>query len=386
MFWVSFIASFLLLMLLNVGSTRDDQLGVLRSLYPTSNITQLIESYKESPPRKNTKDMYAIESRLRYFFPYDSESEIENNIWQLWKYKSDDKRFPSQCHEHIQRWRKVNTAYNHNLISFADAERKIEDYFSYDMPEIVVAYKMLPDDRLKYEFLKYLTVYTGGGLYADVDTLNAKPLKFWHKSNLKAGRLVVGINIDYNDINWDILYNRRMTFSNKIFMAKAHHPFLAHLIARITYTILNQKDEIAKINWNKSFQNIDSNEEPLIQLTGESIFTDTLFDYFNLLNNPLVHRIARTEKDLVPEQIFGPETDDLFSYRLFTMSKGPTQVDDVLVMPQVTFKGPLKGHHRGDSTDSYDSEYDDENDKNEWYYARPLHFFSWDGVANGVLF
>lgn len=348
----------------------------------SNNNTDSLFVYRESPPRQNTKSFKSIENRLRFFFPYDETSEIENNIWQLWKYRADHEKFPNKCFQHMERWRVANSEYNHNLITFGDAEQQIYDHFSYDMPEVIEAYTLLPDIRLKFDFLKYLIIFTSGGLYADLDTLDAKPLRFWYKSNLKPSKLMVGINVDYNDVNWDVLYNRRLTFSSKIFQAKSHHPFFAKLIARIVFTTLNSKNEILGIDWDQAYSNVDSNDEPLIQFTSESIFTDTLFDYFNRLNNPIVHRVARTEKDLIPEQIFGPETKEIFSYKLFTLTKGPTQVDDIVVMPQITFRGPTTGYHKGVlNVENYETEYQD-NQEDGFYYARSLHFLNWDSLVN----
>lgn len=370
------------LFLNNSISTQLDALNLLNSNSNSNNSTNFLFYSKESPPKLNIKNLKSIEKRLNYYFPFDKVNEIENNIWQIWKYRSDDPKFPTKCFEHMERWRVANLEYNHNLITLDEAERQVFDFFSYDMPEIVKAYKTLPDIRLKYDFLKYLIIFINGGVYADIDTLDAKPLKFWYKSTLKPSRLMVGIDIDYNDVNWDILYNRRLTFSTKIFKSKSHHPFLAKLIARIVFTCFNSSDEIKSIDWNQVYQNVDSNDEPLIQFTSASIFTDTLFDYFNDLNNPVVHRVARTEKDLIPEQIFGPETHRVFSYKLFTLSRGPTQVDDIVVMPPITFKGPSSGYHKGAlNFESYESEYDDENEKDDYYYARPLHFLSWDSLV-----
>lgn len=375
---ISTVVAFIFCSLLLGGPTLNSQLSALSYIYPTSNTTELLSSYRESPPKLNTKKMKSIEDRLKYFFPYDPNGEVENSIWQLWKVRADNEKFPSNCFKHMERWRVVNPEYNHNLITFEEAQQQIYDHFSYDMPEVIDAYLKLPDQRLKFEFLKYLVVYTSGGVYADIDILDAKPLRYWYQSTLKPTKLMVGINVDYNDVNWDILYNRRLTFNTKIFKAQSHHPFFAKLIARIIYTSLNYEDEIKSIDWNKSYQNLDSNGEPLIQFTSESIFTDTLFDYFNELNNPIVHRVARTEKDLIPEEIFGPETSQVFSYKLFTLSKGPTQVDDIVIMPQLTFKGLNSGYHKGAlNSDSFEDEYDDENEKEPYYYARSLHYLSW---------
>ncbi|KAH3666000.1 hypothetical protein OGAPHI_004189 [Ogataea philodendri] len=338
---------------------------------------------KTSPPAKNVHDMYVIESRLNHLFPYNKDDEVENNIWQVWKYKSDDKQFPVSCFPHIQRWRVVNDDYNHNLILMSEGEALIADYLKDEVPEVMEAFQKLPDIRLKYEFLKYLIVYIGGGLFADIDTLCAKPLKYWYDSRISQGKLTVGISSDYNDENWKLLYNRRLTLSNKLFRAKSHHPFLAKLIARITFMVFNDERLLKEVDWNAAFENLDSNGEPLIQCTGESIFTDTLFEYLNELKSPFVYRVARTDKDLLPEEIVGPETTDPISYKLVSMSVGPTQIDDVIIMPQVTFKGSAEFEsHSGIGTkQDYTREYDDE-DKREgyakFYYARSLNLLTWD--------
>lgn len=348
-----------------------------------SNSTSIFKAFRESPPKLNIKKFDSIEKRFKYYFPYDNNGEIENNIIQLWKHRADSTFFPSKCFQHMERWRTANSEFNHNLLTFDEAQQQLYDHFSHEMPEIIDAYLKLPDLRLKFEFLKYLIVFVNGGVYADIDTLDAKPVKFWYQSTLKPSKFLVGINIDYNDVNWDILYNRRLTFSSKIFQSKSHHPFLAKLLSKIVYIALNNDQQIESIDWKQAYENLDSNGEPLIQYTSESIFTDTLFEYFNQLNNPVVYRIARTDKDLVPKQIFGPETTDIFNYRLFTLSKGPTQVDDIVVMPQITFRGPLTNSHKGAlNTQTYEAEYDDENAKNPLYYARSLQYLSWDSFLD----
>ncbi|GME73940.1 unnamed protein product [Ambrosiozyma monospora] len=329
--------------------------------------------------------MYTIESRLSYSFPYEYNAPVENNIWQLWKYKSDDRRFPKECFTHIERWRFVNDNSNHNLISIQEVKEQVYDYFINDVPEVVEALELLPDDRLKYEFLKYLVIYINGGVYADVDTICAKPLKYWYDSNIVPGKLFLGVAVDYNDENWELLSNRRMAFSNKIFKAKSHHPFLAKLIARLVYMTFNQYQQITQIDWNKSFENLDSNGEPLVQFTGESILTDTLFEYLNGLDSPIVYRVARTEKDVLPQEIIGPETTDRFSYKLFTMAKGPTQVDDVVIMPEVTFKGSPEISH---DLKGVEHEYDDNNQRKgylSFYCARPLNLISWQSIEAGIV-
>ncbi|KAG7697671.1 hypothetical protein KL933_002721 [Ogataea haglerorum] len=380
---LSTVAVFILLNLsLGDPSTSVRKRYSLSDFYPQSffgNATLI----KTPPPRKNVHDMYTIEARLAHYFPYNSEGEIENNIWQMWQQRPDDKKFPVNCFPHIQRWRLVNDDYNHNLILTSEGESLVSDYLKDQVPEVLDALLKLPDARLKYEFLKYLIVYIGGGLFADIDTICAKPMKYWYESRIIPGKLMVGISTDYNDENWTLLYNRRLSFSNKLFRAKSHHPFLAKLIARITYMVHNDDRITHEIDWNTAFENLDSNGEPLTQCTGESVFTDTLFEYLNELESPFIYRVARTDKDLLPEKIVGPETQDKISYKLLSLAVGPTQVDDVIIMPEITFKGSkeFESHNSKSMKQDFTAEYDDENKREgneKLYYARPLNILTWD--------
>lgn len=364
-----------------VITSQLELLGV-NSIYSSQNDTSVFFLFKETAPKLNKQSLSTIEKRLKFYFPYDGESKIENNIWQLWEHRADHKNFPKKCFPYMEQWRLSNPESNHNLITIKEAEAQIFNYFAADMPEIIQVYMSLPDIRLKFEFLKYLLIYTSGGVYADIDTFDVVPVKHWYESALKPSKLMVGVNIDYNDVTWDVLYNRRLSFSTKVFRSKAHHPFFAKLIARIVYTYFNSQNEIENINWEKAYQNVDSNGEPLIQFISESIFTDTMFSYLNELDDPIVHRVARTEKDLLPEQIHGPETNEMFSYKLFTLARGPTQVDDIVVMPQRTFRGSSNSVHRGlDNKDSIEKEIMSLQ-KEGYYYVKSYNFLDLDLLLN----
>ncbi|OWB74821.1 alpha-1,6-mannosyltransferase activity protein [[Candida] boidinii] len=338
------------------------------------------------PPKKNPMDFYTIESRLNYYFPYHKKSEIENNIFQIWLTKADDKNFPTDCKPHIERWREVNDGFNHNLLSLNEVEESIVDYFKPTVPEIIEALRSLPHDRLKFEFLKYLVIYINGGLYADIDSVCIKPLKYWYDSKLISGKLLVGITNDFNDLNWEKLYNRRLEFSNNIFRAKSHHPFLAKLIARITYISFTQSELIKNSNWDEIFQNVDANGEPLVQFTGPSIFTDTLFEYLNSLKNSLYIRVAKNDRDKDIKPIIGPDIPEgqRYSYKSFSGAIAPSQVEDVIVLPPISFQGqPLKE----DNYQSKNDEYDDEDSKKgyeKFYYARPLALTMWSSKKKSI--
>ncbi|KAH3671531.1 hypothetical protein OGAPHI_000234 [Ogataea philodendri] len=378
---LSTLSVFLILNLL-VSNTSSPPTFSLSQIYTkdvgsaTHNVTTAIQK----PPKKNVKDMYTIEARLNSNFAFNPAEEMENHIWQLWTVRSDDKDFPDECKSHIERWRNVNDNYNHNLISLADAEETVVDYLRPSVPEVVDALRFLPHDRLKYEFLKYLLVYIKGGLYADIDTTDIKPLRYWHESKVLGGKLMVGVTADYNDLNWEKLYNRRLSFSTSLFRAKSHHPFLAKLIARITYICFTQQDLVKETNWDEVFDNVDANGEPLIQFTGPSIFTDTLFEYMNELKDAVFIRVAKNERDKDLKPIVGPEVPEgqRFSYRSFSGAIAPTQVDDILVMPRITFNGPENAER-----DDYDDN-DERTGYEKFYYARSLSLTNWSNKRQKI--
>ncbi|GME71324.1 unnamed protein product [Ambrosiozyma monospora] len=282
----------------------------------------------------------------------------------------EDESFPEACKEHVERWRQVNDNYNHQLLTLQEAEDNVVEFLKPNVPEVVEALRSLPNDRLKYEFLKYLIVYINGGVYASIDTTDIKPLKFWYTSRLIPDRLMVGVSTDYNDGEWEKLYNRRLSFSTSLFKAKSHHPFLAKLIARITFIIFTQKETIQNTNWDDSFGNVDANGEPLVSFTGANIFTDTLFEYLNNIDNAVYVKVAKPVRE---QRIHGPEVPEnqRFSYKTFTGAIAPTQVDDVLIMPLITFSG-----YENARKDTYDDD-DSRTGYDKYYYGRSLSLTEW---------
>ncbi|CDK29003.1 unnamed protein product [Kuraishia capsulata CBS 1993] len=323
---------------------------------------------------KNPKSMAAIETRLEYYFPYEPADPVEPSIWQIWKSKLDDQAFPEVAKQHVERWRKVNDNYNHNLLSMDEAAQVVNDHFKGTASEVVEALAMLPNERLRFELLKYLVTFVNGGLYTDIDTKCVKPVKHWYETRMGKTNMMVGIANDFNDDSWDKLYTRRLQFSTGTFKAKAHHPFLRKLIARIVHICFTQKVTILETNWEEVFDHVDANGEPLLQFTGSVIFTDTLFEYLNGLDNVIFMRVAANDQDKPKMKVVGPEVppDVRFSYRQFTGQKAPCQVDDTVIMPLSSFNGI-----------AYEDpdELDDKNEKlsgdNKYFYVRHLALGFW---------
>lgn len=332
------------------------------------------------PLSKDVFHMSTILDRLLYYFPYIEEEEVETNIYQIWRVPEDTVEFPTSCNELINRWRDANPEYFHTVLSIEEAESLVVDILRPTVPEIVDALRLMPYDRLKFDFLKYLVIYLNGGVYADIDTINVKPVKFWASFQMVPSKLWLGVDADYNGPDWESNYYRRLTFTNNIIRSKAHHPLLARLIARIAFIMFTQKDIITAIDWEKEYSVTDSSGAPMIQFTGTSILTDTAFEYLNQLENAPYFTSLRNknygkEKDniVLLKKTFGPDVDpnQRFSYKKFTLLSGPVQVADITILPKVSFTG-------------YDSAqvdaFDDENKKigyDQFFYGRSKDLTEW---------
>lgn len=335
--------------------------------------------------KPKAKDIYSLSTtldRLLYNFPFNQEEEVELNIYQLWKTVDSNPdtegSLPEECKPLVQRWKDANPDHEHTLLSIEDAEDAVADLLRPTVPEVVDALRMLPNPRLKFEFLKYILLYLHGGVYADVDTINVKPIKYWYKLSMLSTKVWLGIDSDLNDPSWSDHYVRRLSFNNNIMRSKAHHPLFARLIARITFIIFTQKSLIESIDWNAEYSNFDASGAPLVQFTGTSILTDTAFEYMNNLEDyafftSLKNKNYGKENAVLTKQTFGPEVDksQRFSYKKFTLLSCPVQVCDIAILPKISFTG-----HDSAEVDYFD----DENEKRgyeKYYYGRSKDITDW---------
>ncbi|ESW95755.1 hypothetical protein KL918_003314 [Ogataea parapolymorpha] len=312
----------------------------------------------------SASNLSPIERKLLTAFPFE-ETEPEKNIFQLWDIESQTDDLPAKVTQMVLTWGIENPSYVHNVLEVTQAEAKVEEVLTATVPEVWEAYKRLPHARHKYEFLKYLLIYLFGGTYADVDVELHKPINKWYHPRMMFGRLYVGILGDLNEPNYDRHLNRRLTFSTNVFQARSRHPFLAKLIGRISHTSLQQSKRLKKIDWEAAFQNSDSTGEPTISFTGPSVFTDTLVDYLNNIPNAVHASVSKS----LHNSIVGPTVpkSQRFSYKKFSQILAPSQVEDVVIYPQVSFQGPLDNQ---------------EDDNSNYFYAQPSNFSKWGYRSN----
>ncbi|KAG7839400.1 hypothetical protein KL942_003762 [Ogataea angusta] len=313
---------------------------------------------------KSTDGLSAIERKLLAAFPFE-ETEPEKNLFQLWGAEPQTGDLPAEVTQMVLEWSSENPSHVHNVLEVPQAEAKVEEVLTATVPEVWDAYKRLPHARHKYEFLKYLLIYLFGGTYADIYVKLHKPIDKWYRPRMMFGRVYVGILGDLNEPDYDQHLNRRLTFSTSVFQARSRHPFLAKLIGRISQISLQQSKQLKKIDWETASQKCDSTGEPTVSFTGPSVFTDALMDYLNSIPKAVHASVAKPLHNL----IVGPPVpqSQRFSYKKFTQIQAPSQVEDVVIYPQVSLQGPL---------DSQEYDYSD------YFYAQPSNFSKWGYRSN----
>jgi alpha 1,6-mannosyltransferase len=134
------------------------------------------------------------------------------------------------------------------------------------------AWVSLPLPILKADYFRYLLLLARGGIYADIDTEALKPAHLWlpETSPSNSVGLIVGIEADPTREDWNMWYARRIQFCQWTFRAKAGHPVLREVVARITAVTLKRKEE-------GRLQGDGMQSLTIIEWTGPAVWTDAIF-------------------------------------------------------------------------------------------------------------
>lgn len=85
---------------------------------------------------------------------------------------------------------------------------------------------------LKADLVRYLLVFTFGGVYTDTDTICLKPIRNWGDGKPDIS-LIVGVEADAKDIpDWEKSYGRQLQMVQWTFAAAPGHPVLANTFFR----------------------------------------------------------------------------------------------------------------------------------------------------------
>lgn len=269
---------------------------------------QLNELKKPSPD-------LTLREKLAFVYPYDQNQKFPAYIWQTWKYGLNDDKFDKEYKRGEEQWAIKNPGFVHEFFN-DDTSNAIIRYLYMGIPEVVRVYNALPHVLLRADFFRYLILFAKGGVYADVDTNPLQPIPNWIPENVDPSELgmIIGIESDPIDKDWRKYYTRRLQFANWVVQAKPGHPILREIIAAITDITL---DKMRDGDLHIRNENEDEFLLDVMNWTGDGLFTDVIFRYFN---------------DYVLSGIFSQVT-----WKDFTKMDVPKLVSDVLVLPVNSF-------------------------------------------------
>ncbi|GMM31453.1 hypothetical protein DAMA08_041980 [Martiniozyma asiatica (nom. inval.)] len=305
-------------------------------------------------------------NRLNSHFPYDdSARRIDKTIFQMWKVGLDDPDFPNR--DYVLKWKNENPNYTYNLYTDDEIHHILETHFSNSVPEVLEAFDMMPNKIIQSDFSRYLLIFLFGGVYADIDTYLEKPVDSWFDADRNVG-FVVAVEEDINDENWEHYMTRRIQFEQWSFKAKARHPILKKLIAKIVETTFNAEKNNKLAAYYKDFTEVDKcNSVDIMEWTGPVVWTDTIYSHLNSIHSPKIVDIDSTRA--YSEPIYGPEIleGQTINWKVFAGLQAPVMIDDVVIYPKISFRE------------------DPENNCGKWCYIHHHFGGSWKNDGKGEI-
>lgn len=264
----------------------------------------------------------SLRDKLAYQFPYDLETKFPAYIWQTWKYTPSSGDFDESFRPAEASWSEQHPGFVHEVITDTVALHLMR-YLYAGVPEVLQAYEAMPMPILKADFFRYLVLLARGGIYSDIDTYALKSALEWIPAGVphEAVGLVVGIEADPDREDWAMWYSRRIQFCQWTIQAKAGHPVLREVVARITQETLRRKRAGL----------LPKSDDDVVEFTGPAVWTDVIFEFFNDA------RYFDVKKDQAN-----------ITWQDFTGMTAPKKVGDVVVLPITSFSPGVMTMGSGD--------------------------------------
>lgn len=199
-------------------------------------------------------------------------------IWQSWKVAPFS--FEAEKILTARTWTDKNPGHRYEVLTDANDMEYVEDHFGpsgLNRPDIVDLYREVNATIVKADLLRYMIMYAEGGVYADIDVEDLRPVARWipERFDEEDIDLVVGVEIDQPAFkDHPILGSKSMSFCQWTFMSRPRHPVMLSLVESIMAWLADvaraQKVPISEVV-------LDFDE--IISGTGPSAFTKAILEY-----------------------------------------------------------------------------------------------------------
>jgi len=201
-------------------------------------------------------------------------------IWQTWK--MDPLNFEERDSNTAKTWTAKNPGFRYEVLTDTNDLSYVEEHFGprgLDRPDIVDLYRAVNATIVKADLLRYMVMYAEGGVYADIDVEDLKPVARFVPERYDPADIdmVVGVEIDQPHFRGHrILGPKSQSFCQWTFMCRPRLPVMLRLIE----SIMAWLESVAR-RQGVPVSEIELDFDEVISGTGPSAFTAAVLAEMN---------------------------------------------------------------------------------------------------------
>ena len=198
-------------------------------------------------------------------------------IWQTWKVDPLD--FEERDLNTARSWTRQNPSYRYEVLTDQNDQAWVENAFGpngFNRLDIVYMYREITAKIIKADILRYLVMYVEGGVYADIDVEDLRPIGQFMPERYSESDvdMVLGVEIDQPDFrDHPILGPKSQSFCQWTFMSKPGMPVMLKLVENIMRWLKDVAEE-QKV----SIGEVKLDFDQVISGTGPSAFTHAILE------------------------------------------------------------------------------------------------------------
>lgn len=198
-------------------------------------------------------------------------------IWQTWKVDPLD--FEERDLNTARSWTRQNPSYRYEVLTDQNDQAWVENAFGpngYNRLDIIYMYREITAKIIKADILRYLVMYVEGGVYADIDVEDLRPIEHFIPERYQESDvdMVLGVEIDQPEFrDHPILGPKSESFCQWTFMSKPGMPVMLQLVENIMRWLKDVAEE-QKV----PIGEIKLDFDQVISGTGPSAFTRAVLD------------------------------------------------------------------------------------------------------------
>lgn len=231
--------------------------------------------------------------------PPHSTSSFPLKIWQTANISLPE--LSAKTQSSILTWTAKNPSYRHELLTFARTTTYArQTLISHKDSSLLTDFLAIQDPILRADLIRYILLYSEGGVYADTDTHCLRPIEDWIPAHLRNNvSLVLGIEGDSGSTDKLIPgFSYPVQFASWTIFAKPGHPILNKLIGRVQ----TQLHSLAT-RQNTTLRGIVPTYMDVMDTTGPGVFSGSIYEGLSEAAGELVD--SRNVTGLTAPKLFG---------------------------------------------------------------------------------